>query len=70
MIQLFEMNYWRIYMNDPIVEEVRKHRMEHTQKFNGDLAAICRDLRRIQRESGHEVVRLAPRKKEPKQAGL
>ena len=42
--------------------------MEHTQKFNGDLAAICRDLRRIQRESGHEVVRLAPRKKEPKQA--
>ena len=54
-------------MNDPIVEEVRKYRMEHTQKFNGDLVAICRDLRRIQRESGHEVVRLAPRKKEPKQ---
>jgi hypothetical protein len=55
-------------MNDPIVEEVRKYRMEHTQKFNGDLVAICRDLRRIQRESGLEVVRLAPRKKEPKQA--
>jgi hypothetical protein len=49
-------------MNDPIVEEVRKFRMEHTQKFNGDLAAICDDLRRIQSESGHEVVQLAPKK--------
>src|SRR2546426_515252 len=28
-------------MKDPIVEEVRKHRMEHTRKFDGDLSAIC-----------------------------
>lgn len=56
-------------MNDPIVDELRKYRKEHTQKFKGDLAAICRDLRRIQRESGHEVVRLAPRKKDTKQPG-
>lgn len=47
-------------MKDPIVEEVRKHRLEHTRKFGGDLAAICADLRRIQKRSGHEVVRLAP----------
>ena len=51
-------------MRDPIVEEVRKHRMEHTRKFRGDLSAICADLRSTQISSGHEVVRLAPRKLE------
>ncbi len=49
-------------MRDPIVEEVRKHRMEHTRRFQGDLAAICADLRSIQAASGHEVVRLSPKK--------
>ncbi len=52
-------------MRDPIVEEVRKWRMEHTQKFGGDLSAICADLRSIQETSGHEVVRLPPRKHRP-----
>jgi hypothetical protein len=52
-------------MRDPIVEEVRKWRMEHTRKFGGDLSAICADLRSIQEASGHEVVRLAPKKREP-----
>ena len=47
-------------VNDPIVQEVRKHRMEHTLKFKGDLAAICADLRLIQASSGHDVVRLSP----------
>ncbi len=32
-------------MNDPIVDEVRRHRMEHTRKFGGDLKLICEDLR-------------------------
>ena len=45
-------------MKDPIVEEVRKHRMEHTREFHGDLAAICADLRQTQSASGHKVVRL------------
>ena len=49
-------------MKDPIVEEVRKHRMEHTRKFKGDLAAICADLRKIEKSSGHEVVRLSPKR--------
>jgi hypothetical protein len=49
-------------MKDTIFEEVRKHRMEHTQKFKGDLSAICADLRAIQSASGHEVVRLSPKK--------
>jgi len=53
-------------MKDPIVEEVRKHRMEHTRKFQGDLSAICADLRYVQIASGHKVVRLTPRKLEPK----
>jgi hypothetical protein len=51
-------------MRDPIVEEVRKHRMEHTRKFRGDLSAICADLRSVQIASGHRVVHLAPRKME------
>ena len=55
-------------MKDPIVEEVRKHRMEHTQKFRGDLSAICADLRSTQTNSGHKVVRLASREPEPTNA--
>ena len=51
-------------MNDPIVQEVRKHRMEHTRKHKGDLKAICADLRSVQAASGHIVVRLSPRKPE------
>jgi hypothetical protein len=52
-------------MKDPIVEEVREHRMEHTRKFGGDLKAICEDLRAIQKTCGHKVVRLPPRRLEP-----
>ena len=55
-------------MNDPIVQEVRKYRMEHTRKFGGDLEAICADLRAIQTSSGHAVVRLLPRRSEPTSA--
>lgn len=53
-------------MKDPIVEEVRKHREEHTKKFHGELSEICEDLRRVQETSGREVVRLAPRRIGPK----
>jgi len=52
-------------MTDPIVEEVRKHRMEHTLRFGRNLAAICADLRTIQATSGHTVVRLPPKRLEP-----
>lgn len=51
-------------MNDPIVDEVRTHRMEHTRKFGGNLDAMCADLRAIQAASGHTVVRLPPRRPE------
>ncbi len=55
-------------MKDPIVQEVRKYRMEHTLKFGGDLDAICADLRAIQAASGHTVVRLSPRRSAPTNA--
>ena len=55
-------------MRDPIVEEVRKYRMEHTRKFKGDLSAICADLRSVQTASGHKIVRLPPRRMEPTKA--
>jgi hypothetical protein len=49
-------------MKDPIVEEVRKHRTEHTRQFRGDLKAICADLRSVQTASGFKVVRLSPKR--------
>nr|VFJ54348.1 MAG: hypothetical protein BECKFW1821A_GA0114235_104715 [Candidatus Kentron sp. FW] len=48
-------------MKDPIVEEVRKAREDHAEKFNHDMEAICADLKRIERECGHEIVSLPPR---------
>jgi len=49
-------------MRDPIVAEVRRHRMEHTNQCGGDLAAICADLRTVQKASGHTIVRLEPKR--------
>jgi len=53
-------------MKDPIVEEVRKYRMEHTAKFHGDLHAICEDFRRIEKTLGRKVVRLPAVRIKPK----
>jgi len=52
-------------MRDPIVDEVRKHRLDHTREFGGDLPAICADLRAIRSAAGPDVVRLAPRRLKP-----
>jgi ParB-like chromosome segregation protein Spo0J len=43
-------------MTDPINEEIHKYRAEHARKFNFDLAAICKDLKR--RSSKLKTVRL------------
>jgi hypothetical protein len=48
-------------MNDPIVEEVRRWRIEHTRKFGGNLNLIYEDLRRIQHQTGCQVVRRPPK---------
>lgn len=49
-------------MKDPIVDEVRQVRMEHTQRFNYNLDAICADLRAVQANCGHKVTRLPARR--------
>lgn len=50
-------------MKDPIVEEVRKARQDHAEKFDHDLKAICDDLRRIEQECGHRRISLPPKKR-------
>jgi hypothetical protein len=46
---------------DPIVDEVRKVREAHAAKFKYDLLAICSDLRKKEKASGHLVVSRQPR---------
>ena len=46
---------------DPIVEEIRRFRQEYAARFNHDLKAICRDLRRRQQKGGRKVVALPPK---------
>ena len=46
---------------DPIISEVRKVRHAHAARFDYDLAAIFRDIRAMQEESGREYVRLPAR---------
>lgn len=48
--------------NDPIVEEVRKVRTEHAEKFNYDLEAIVADLKKQQKASKRKFVTLPPKK--------
>jgi hypothetical protein len=35
-------------MKDPIIAEVRKYRMEHTQKFHANIHEICNDLKKFE----------------------
>lgn len=49
---------------DPIVEEVRKHREARAAKFNFDIRAIVEDARKRQGASGHCIVTLAELQKE------
>jgi hypothetical protein len=53
-------------MKDPLVEEVHKHRMEHTRQFDSNLHRICEDLRESETSLGDRVVTLEPKKKRPK----
>ncbi len=52
-------------MRDPIVEEVRRLRMEHTKRFRGDLALIFQDLRKLEAQVGDRLVRARPRYLKP-----
>jgi hypothetical protein len=55
-------------MRDPYVEEVRKHRMEHTRQFDSNLHRICEDLRELEASLGERVVTLEPKKGRSKTA--
>ena len=46
---------------DPIISEVRALRDEHAARFDYDVAAIFRDIRAMQEESGRDYVRLPAR---------
>jgi DUF438 domain-containing protein len=48
-------------MKDPIVEEVRKTRRKHAEKFNFDLHAICEDLKKKEEACGHPIKTLRPK---------
>lgn len=47
-------------MDDPIVEEVRKHRQAHAAKYNNDLKAICATLQVHVQQSSYKVVNRFP----------
>ena len=46
---------------DPIVTEIRKIREEYGAKFDHNLDAIFDDIKRRERASGRQYVRLPPR---------
>ncbi len=48
---------------DPIVEEVRRVRDAHAARFNYDLRAIYEDFKALERASGRQYVRLAPKRR-------
>jgi hypothetical protein len=48
---------------DPIVEEIRNIREAHAAKFNYDLKAICADMKKKEKDSGHTVVSLPPKRR-------
>lgn len=43
-------------MDDPIVEEVRKHRQADATKYNNDLKAICAALKIREQQFSRKVV--------------
>jgi hypothetical protein len=49
-------------MKDPIVEEIRKFREEHSKKFGNNIDAICKDLYQHQIKCEHRLVRFKPKK--------
>jgi hypothetical protein len=54
---------------DPIVEEIRQIREQHSVKFNNDLRAIYRDLKKQEKKSGRKYLRFEPKRMPIKKAG-
>jgi len=49
---------------DEIVEEVRKVRDEYAAKFNYDIDAIYKDIKKQEKQTARKVVSLPPKKAE------
>lgn len=45
---------------DPIVEETRREREAHAEAFGFDVAAICRELQRLQEQESERKLILPP----------
>lgn len=50
---------------DPVVEEVRRAREAHAERFGYDLEAIVHDLKRHERQGEREVVSFEPKRIAP-----
>ena len=48
-------------MKDPIVDEIRQYRNEHSKKFGYDLDAICEEYKLHQQKIGSRLIRLKPK---------
>jgi len=48
-------------INDPIVEEVRRYRKEHSARYGNDLNRIVEALREKERESTHIQLNPGPK---------
>ncbi len=51
---------------DELVDEVRRVRNEHAEKFNYDISAICADIRLKQTDSKRKVVSFEQKEREKK----
>ena len=49
-------------MKDPIVEEVRKARSKHQEKFHNDWDEIIKDLKEFEKQSKRPMVSLPPKR--------
>lgn len=55
-------------MDDPIIEEIRRIKHEFAARFNFDVHAIGEEIRRLERESGREIVMPPKRPRRPEAA--
>ena len=49
--------------DDPIVEEVRRIRRDHSKRYNNSLAQICLALKEREAQSERQVVNRGPRRR-------
>jgi hypothetical protein len=50
-----------IMIEDPVVEEIRRYRLEHAARYGNDLSKICEALRKQEKQSQKEFVNFGPR---------